>query len=106
METEELALFLASTKAQEEIGREGLQNVVHKRRYKMGSRPGLSSEAFTAGPVVRAANDSWIPPARRPTRRQTMRMVGCLVRLAINLVMKNLYYTFDNSIRNRERVGQ
>ena len=32
-----------------------------------------------------------------------MRMVGCLVRSAIKLVMNNHYYTFDNSIRKQSK---
>ena len=83
VDTEEVGHFLESTMSQEEIDKEGLQHVVHKRIYKIGSRPGLASESITGGPVVKAANDSWITPARKPTRRQKMKMVGCLVRYAI-----------------------
>ena len=101
VDTEEVALFLASTMSQEEIDIEGLQHVVHKRRYKMGSRPGLTSESIAGGPVVRAANDSWITPARKPTRRQQMRMIGCFVRSAIKLVMNNHFYTFDNTKKTK-----
>ena len=40
MNTVEVALFLACTMSEEEINAEGLSHVVHKRRYKNGSRPG------------------------------------------------------------------
>ena len=89
IDTEEVALFLACSMSQADIDSEGLSHVVHKRRHKNGSRPGLTCEAITGGPVVRAENDSWIPPARRPTRGQRNRMVGCLLKSAIKLVMKN-----------------
>ena len=105
MNTEEVALFLACTMSQDEINTEGLSHVVHKRRYKNGSRPGLTCEAITGGPKVRSENDSWIPPARKPTRRQKKKMLGCLIRTAIRLVMKNHFYSFDNEIRNQRKGG-
>ena len=91
--------------SQEDINLEGLSHVVHKIKYKNGSRPGLTCEAIIGGPVIRAANDSWVPPARRPTRGQQRKMVGCLVRTAIKLVMKNHYYSFDNVIRKQKKGG-
>ena len=105
MNTKEVALFLACTMSQDEINAEGLSHVVHKRRYKNGSRPGLTCKAITGGPAVRAEDDSWIPPARKPTRGQKKRMAGCLVRAAIRLVMKNHFYSFDNIIRKQEKGG-
>ena len=105
MNTEEVALFLACTMSQDEINAEGLSHVVHKRRYKNGSRPGLTCKAITRGPSVRAEDDSWIPPARKPTRGQKKRMAGCLVRASIRLVMKNHFYSFDNVIRKQEKGG-
>ena len=92
MKTKEVALFIACTMSQDAINAEGLSHVVHKRRYKNGSRPGLTCEAITGGPSVRAENDSWIPPRQKPTRGQKKRMAGCLVRTATKLVMKNHFY--------------
>ena len=37
--------------------------------------------------------------------RQKRRMLGCLVKCVIKLVMKNQYYTFDNDIRNQGKGG-
>ena len=53
VDTDELALFLACALSQDEIDAEGLSHVVHKRRYKNGSRPGLTCEAIMGGPEVR-----------------------------------------------------
>ena len=57
------------------------------------------------GPEVRAANDSWLPPARRPTRGQKRRMTGSLIKEAIKLVMKNHYTFFNNVIRKQTKGG-
>ena len=105
IDSEEVALFLACTMSQEEINAEGLSFVVHKRRYKHGSRPGLTCEKIMGGPVVRAASDSWVSPARRPSRGQKKKMIGCLIRAAIKLVMKNHYYSFNNEIRKQNKGG-
>ena len=102
---EELALFLACTMNQEEIDKEELAEVVHKRRYRTGARPGLTCKAITASSTSRLDDKSWLPPARPPTRAEKMRMIGCLVRSATLLVMKNHFYTFDNTIRKQRRGG-
>ena len=52
--TEEVALFLACSMSQEDIDKEGLTHVVHKRRFRMGARPCLTCKAITGGPKVRA----------------------------------------------------
>ena len=91
--TVELALYLTSTMCPEEIEREGLVEVVHERRFNRGPRPGLTSKAIMGGPAGRQQDNAWIPPVRFPTRGEKMRMIGCMVRHATELVMKNHFYT-------------
>ena len=47
-DTIEVTLFLACSMSLEQIDNEGLQDVVHRRRYKTGARPGLTCKAITA----------------------------------------------------------
>ena len=96
VDIEEVALFLACSMTQEQIDREGLTNVVHIRRNKKGSHPGLTCKAITGGPVARANDECWLPPGRRPGVRQKRRMIGNLVKCAIRLVMNQHYYSFNN----------
>ena len=105
LDTEELALFLACTMTQEEIDQEGLANVVHKRRNKKRPRPGLTSKAITDGTKVRNEDGAWNPLSWKPGCRQLKRMVGCLVKTSIGLVMKNHYYSYRNQIRRQARGG-
>ena len=105
VDTVELALYLASTMCPEEIEREGLVEVVHKRRFNRGPRPGLTSKAIMGGPAGRQQDNAWIPPVRIPTRGEKMRMIGCMVRHATELVMKNHFYTVENEIRKQNRGG-
>ena len=105
LDTEELALFLACTMTQEEIDQEGLTHVVHKRRNKKGPRPGLTSKAITGGTKVRNEDEAWIPPSRKPGSRQLKKMVGCLVKTSIELVMKNHFYSYQNQIRKQAKGG-
>ena len=76
---------------QAEIDSELLTDVVHKRRAKKGARPGLTCPALTGGEKVRAENNSWLPPLKKPTALQAKQMVGCLAKCAVKLVMKNHY---------------
>ena len=107
VDTDEVALFLACSMTQEEIDLEGLTNVVPKRRCNKGPRPGLTSKAITGGMVVRgkAQNESWLPASRKPGVRQKRRMVGCLVKVAVKLVMKEHFYSFNNVIRKQSKGG-
>ena len=84
LNSEEDTVFIACTMSQEEINSRGMSHVVHKRRYKTGSRPGLKCEAITCGPVVKTENNSRVPSARRPTRGQKKKMIGCLIKQKLN----------------------
>ena len=100
-----MALFLACSMSQEQINKEGLTNVVHIRRNTKGARPGLTCKAITGGPVVRAEDECWLPPNRMPSVSQKRRMIGCLVKSATQLVMKNHYYPFNDTIRHSLRLN-
>ena len=105
MNVTEVALYLACSMSQEEIDDEGLTDVVHRRRHKNGRRPGLTSKSVMAGPASRHKDSPWIPPAREPTRGERQKMLGCLLRHAIRLVMQNHFYTFDNVVRKQSEGG-
>ena len=99
---EEAALFLACTMSQENIDSEGLSTVVHKRRNKKGTRPGITCKAVSEGPDGREKDNSWLPPSRRPAARQRRKMVGCVLKEAIKLVMSNHFYYFDGKIYHQK----
>ena len=82
-----------------------MTQVVHRRRYTKGQRPGLTCEAITGGPIVREKDECWLPPRRKPGVRQRRKMVGCMVRAATRLVMDNHYYSFENVIRKQGKGG-
>ena len=44
-------------------------------------------------------------PVRAPERAEKMKMIGCLMKVAINLVMTNHFYSFDNVIRKQSKGG-
>ena len=105
VDTVGVALFLACSMSQKEVDDEGLKDVVHRRRFNAGARPGLTCKAITAGPAGRQADKSWLPPTRAPDRAEKMKMIGCLVQTACKLVMQNHFYTFDNKIRKQKKGG-
>ena len=105
VDTNEVALFLACSMTPEEIEEEGLTDFVNKRRYKNGARPGLTCKAITGGPAVRQQDRAWMQPERIPERAEKMKMIGSMMSVAIKLVMKNHFYSFDNVIRRQEKGG-
>ena len=105
MDTNEAALYIACTMTPEEIEEEGLTNVVHRRRYKNGPRPGLTCKAVVGGASQRLEDQAWIPPLRKPGRRQKKKMAGCILRSACKLVMQNHFYSYDNVIRRQTKGG-
>ena len=105
MDTLEAALYIACTMTPAEIEQEGLTHVVHKRRHKTGPRPGLTCKAVVGGASQRLEDQAWIPPARKPGRRQKKKMAGCILKSACKLVMENHFYTYDNVIRKQAKGG-
>ena len=105
VDTVEVALFLACSMSQEEIDEAGLKELVHRRRFKTGARPGLTCKAITAGPTSRQADKSWLPPSRAPDRAEKMKMIGYLMQNACKLVMNNHFYSFDDKIRKQKKGG-
>ena len=105
VDSTEVALFLACSMSQQEIDSEGLKDVVHRRRFKAGARPGLTCKAVTAGPAGRQADRSWLTPTRAPDRTEKRKMVGCLIQTACKLVMQNHFYSYDNKIRKQKTGG-
>ena len=105
MDTVEAALYIACTMTPAEIEEEGLTHVVHKRRHKTGPRPGLTCKAVVGGASQRLDDQAWIPPARKPGRRQKKKMAGCVLRSACKLVMQNHFYSYDNVIKKQTKGG-
>ena len=94
---------MACALTQKEIDKEGLKDVVHRRKHKKGSRPGLTSKAIMGGPSTRHKQSPWHPPAREPTKKEKMKMLGCLLAHATQLVMQNHFYSFDNVMRKQSK---
>ena len=105
VDTNEVALFLACSMTAEEIMDEGLTEYIHKRRFKNGARPGLTCKAITGGPAARQQDRAWVQPERIPARAVKMKMIGCVMSVAIKLVMNNHFYSFDNIIRKQMKGG-
>ena len=88
-----------------EIELAGLIDVVHRRRFKLGNRPGMTCNAITGGEKVRSEDQSWIPPSEQPSTRQIMKMLGMMISFCIKMAMRNHYYIFNNEIRRQGRGG-
>ena len=99
---EEAALFLACTMTQDELDGEGLTHVVHRRRTKNGRRPGVTCKAISEGPVGREKDKSWLPPSRRPLCRQKRKMIACVLKQVVKLVMENHFYSYNNQIYHQQ----
>ena len=99
---EEAALFIACTLTQDEIDKEGLTHVIHRRKCINGRRPGITCKAITGGPLERMKDGSWLPPSRLPARRQKKRIIACVIKEVIKLVMNNHFYCFNNNIYRQE----
>ena len=75
----ELSLFIACGHSAKEIQSAGVTNVVHKRRFKNGTRPGMICPAITGGVKVRTEDQSWIGPSETPSPRQIMKLLGMMI---------------------------
>ena len=100
-DTNELSLFIACSHTEEAIKAAGLTKLVHRRRFRKGTRPGMTCPSVTGGPKVRSEDESWLPPPEKSTPRQKIKMLGMLIKYAIQLVMSHHYYTFNGEIRRQ-----
>ena len=54
----EAALYIAVSYTPDEIDAEGLKDVIHKRRYSRGQKPGLTSNRILNGPKPDQSEES------------------------------------------------
>ena len=104
-DTYELSLFIACSQTEDNIKQAGLKNVVHRRRFNRGTRPGMICNAITGGGKTRSKDKSWLSPSQDPAPRQKMRMMGVMVSFCIRLAMSHHYYTFNGEIRRQSKCG-
>ena len=104
-DTTELALFVACSHSAGQIEAAGLMNVVHRRRFKSGVRPGMTCVAVTGGEKLRSEDQSWIPPSETPSNRQKMKLLGMMISFCISLAMSNHFYIFNGEIRRQSQGG-
>jgi hypothetical protein len=103
--SEQLGLFIASTMTQEQINAEGIQDIVHSRRYTMGGRPGIVAKSVTGSDTEREEATSWKPPNRKPTQQEIKKLLGIMVETAIMVIMNNHYYILGDTIRRQTKGG-
>ena len=53
---------------------------------------------MSGGPVERQKDDSWLLRRRRPARRQNRKMIACMIKEVIKLVMEKHFYSFNNQL--------
>ena len=100
-----MALHLAATMTELEIKNEGLTEVIHTRRYNMGSRPGITSKSVTGTELERIKYDSWVDPIREPTASEKKLMFAIAISQSVRLVMKSHVYTNGDVIRLQSAGG-
>jgi hypothetical protein len=101
----EMGLHIASTHLQTEIDNYGLTDVCHTRRFKTGTRPGMTSKAITGSKTERMESNSWIPPSREPTKEECRLMLSIIVSHAVREVMNNHVYQTGGVIRQQTSGG-
>ena len=65
----------------------------------------MKCAAVTGGPKAMDECDSWLPPKRKPGRRQVKKMLGMAIKHMVKLVMKNHFYMVGNEIRRQRKGG-
>jgi hypothetical protein len=105
LDTDELALGLASMLNPDQISRENLTDVLPTRAKRMGTRPGIISLAVTGSDTQRKESKCWNEPSRKPNDQEIKRMLGIWIELLILEVMSKHYYMVGNEIRRQSKGG-
>ena len=82
-------------------------DVVHKRRYSRGQKPGLTSTRVLYGPKPDQHEESnWISPTRIPTPQEKKKMLTLAIIAGVIKSMDNHTYRFDrvNRITQKNRA--
>ena len=101
----ELALYIALTHKQEEINEAGLEDVVHKRRYEAGPRPGITTMRAFSMMSESGEEDKWQQLKCPPTETKCKRIIAMATITAVEAVMANHIYSFNNIWRKQHDGG-
>ena len=102
----EAALYIAISFTPDEIDAEGLEEVVHKRRFSRGQKPGLTSTRVLNGPKNdQLGEPNWINPKRPPTHHEKKKMLTLTLIAGVLNCMNNHTYRFDRVNRKQADGG-
>ena len=102
----ETALYVAINYTPNEIESEGLKDVVHKRRFSRGQKPGITSDRVLSGPKPdQHEESSWINPNRLPTDHEKKKMLALTITAGVINSMDNHTYRFDKTNRKQSDGG-
>ena len=101
----EAALYIAVSYTPDEIDAEGLKDVIHKRRYSRGQKPGLTSNRILSGPKPDQSEESnWINPNRSPTQNEKKKILTLTIIAGVLNCMNNHTYRF-NRVNKKQSDG-
>ena len=100
----ELGLYLAMNKTEQELENLGLLKFCPRRKTRFGRPPVITGKATTANRDEERYKP-WKPPAKEPNKIVKKTMVSEALRVAIEYIMKNHIYRFNDTIKKQSQGG-
>ena len=100
----ELGLYLAICKTEQDLEKLGLSQFCPRRKSKYGRPPVITGKATTSGKDEERYGP-WNLPAKEPNETDKKRMLSEALRVAIEYIMKNHIYKFNDTTKKQKQGG-
>ena len=92
----EAARYCVMKYSKAEVLANGLTRIVPRRRYRKGTKPGLTG----SGPKGKVSDDElvWVFPNTEPTELEKRKLIACCVEIGIRAVFTSHLYEFDGKV--------
>ena len=95
-----LSIYIATSLTKEDIAKEGLEQVIHRR--KVGKRAGITNTNVW---LTEGEKCQWDMPIRMPSEIEKKKMFAVGICLGIRVVMENHIYRFGETLRRQHDGG-
>ena len=99
----EIGMYLAVNNEREELEREGIDEMCHKRIAQRGRKPTLTGQAKHSEEERRG---KWHEPKRKPTsNKEKKKLLAEAIKIALKFILENHFYTFNREKKRQKEGG-
>ena len=101
----QLGVYIAVNMTSAEIRLDGLHNIVPRRRYDKGPRPGVGGKEARAKGRVDEEDSQWVPVRRELTEYEVRMLVAKCLEIAVRASFELHVYRFGGKVYRQRKGG-